>query len=634
MITDFYKVSAVSPEIVVADIQYNLRNAKLFFAKEAEHGSSIVVFPELYLTGYTCGDLFLQQTLLLEAEKALIDFADFTKEYSAVAVIGLPLKIGAALYNCAAVIKRGRILGIVPKKYIPNYNECYQKRWFRSGFDISDTSIGIKGRIVPFGNLLFALSEDAVLGIEICEDLWAPLSSSTELCLKGANIIANLSASNETLTKNEYRKKLIEITSAKNYCAYIYANAGIGESTQDLVFSGGCLIADNGSIISESKRFEVGGSIARGIVDVQRTQSERIRNGIFSDNEIAVNQEYRVVSIPTAPVSDEYNDKDFYPYPFIPTDFEEREKRCEEILLMQSYAIIKRMRHIHCKKIILGLSGGLDSTLAFIAAIRALDELNLPHENLIAVTMPGFGTTGRTYTNAVSLIKAFSASFREISIKKSCLMHFNDIGQDENVYDITYENSQARERTQILMDLANKENALLIGTGDLSELALGWCTFNADHMSMYGINCSVPKTLIRYIISYEEKKSDSIISAILKDILETPVSPELLPPDENGDIMQKTEEKLGPYELFDFFIYWFIRFGKTRETLIFMASRAFSVKYSKTEIERYIDIFFKRFFANQFKRSCLPDGPKIGSVSLSPRGDLRMPSDASYNCFV
>lgn len=634
MITDFYKVSAVSPEIIVADVRSNLKNAELFFEKETEQGSGIVVFPELYLTGYTCGDLFLKKTLLAEAEKALIDFADFTKEYSAVAVIGLPLKIGTALYNCAAVVKRGRILGIVPKKYIPNYNEYYEKRWFRSGLDISDTVIGIRGRTIPFGNLLFALSEDAVLGVEICEDLWTPVSPSAELCLKGANIIANLSASNDTLTKNEYRRKLIEITSAKNYCAYIYSNAGVGESTQDLIFSGGCFIADNGSIVAEGPRFEIGGSTARGIIDVQRTQSERMKNGTFSDNEFAVNREYRIVPAPTAPLSAENNNKDFYPYPFIPANSDEREKRCEEIVLMQSYAVIKRMRHIRCEKLILGISGGLDSTLAFIVAIKVLDELGLPHENLIAVTMPGFGTTGRTYNNAISLIKAFSASFREISIKDSCLLHFKDIGQDESVHNITYENAQARERTQILMDLANKENALLLGTGDLSELALGWCTFNADHMSMYGVNCTVPKTLIRYIISCEEKKNEGVISEILKDILNTPVSPELLPPNENGDMVQKTEESLGPYELFDFFLYWFLRFGKTRETLVFMASRAFSVKYSKAEIEKYADVFFKRFFTNQFKRSCIPDGPKIGSVGLSPRGDLRMPSDASYNCFV
>lgn len=634
MITDFYKVSAVSPEIVVADVGSNLNNAKLFFEKESLNGSEIIVFPELYLTGYTCGDLFLQKSLLLEAEKALVEFTDFTRNYSSVAVIGLPLKIGAALYNCAAVIKRGKILGVVPKKYIPNYNECYEKRWFRSGLDIFDKNIGIRGMTVPFGNLLFALSEDAVLGVEICEDLCAPVSPSAYLCLKGANIIANLSALNEAVAKNEYTKKLVEITSAKNYCSYICANAGVGESTQDSVFSGGCFIADNGRIVSESRRFELGGSIATGIIDVQRTQSERMRNGSFSDNESSINEEYRIVPAFTAPVSEEQNDKDFYPYPFVPSNFEEREKRCEEILLMQSFALIKRMRHIRCEKLILGVSGGLDSTLALIVAVRALDELSLPHENLIAVTMPGFGTTDRTYNNAISLIKSFSASLREISIRNACSVHFRDINHDEDIHDITYENAQARERTQILMDLANKENALLIGTGDLSELALGWCTFNADHMSMYGINCSVPKTLIRHIISCEEKKMNGMISEILKDILNTPVSPELLPPDENGEILQKTEEKLGPYELFDFFLYWFMRFGKTKETLVFMAGRAFSVKYTKVEIEKYADVFFKRFFTNQFKRSCIPDGPKIGSVSLSPRGDLRMPSDASYNCFM
>lgn len=632
MNTGFIKVSAVSPRVTVANVEKNLQNALKTVKAESESGSSLIVFPELYLTAYTCGDLFLQDALIQSALDALIKFSKETAYSDAVICIGLPLRVSGRLYNCAAVLQSGAILGIVPKTYIPNYNEYYEKRWFASSEKVNCSSVIIDDEEVPFGsNLLFTLSSGAVLGVEICEDLWVPVPPSSELCLNGADIIANLSASNEAVTKNDYRKNIISVQSAKCFCAYVYASSGVGESSTDLVFSGACTIAENGAILSESERFAFDGSSASAYIDFEKLNSERVRNGSFSDNnEILRENDFTV--IPAYVNEAEYDDiaRSFYPYPFVPSNESERELRCGEILSIQSAGLAKRLAHTGLKKAVIGISGGLDSTLALLVAVKAMEMLSLPNENIICVTMPGFGTTDMTYNNAVELIKALNTTFKEIDIKPACLRHMSDIGHDSDIHDITYENTQARERTQILMDISNKVGGILVGTGDLSELALGWCTYNADHMSMYGVNCSVPKTLVRHLVRFEAEKLGGEIEQILLRVLETPVSPELLPPDENGNIKQKTEDKLGPYEVHDFYLYYFLRFGTKPQKLLFMASRAFSGKYSEEQLKEWLRLFIKRFFISQFKRSCLPDGPKVGSVSLSPRGDFRMPSDAEF----
>ena len=635
MKSGFLKVCAVSPRVTVAGVQSNLNAALQEIEKANKNKVQILVFPELFLSGYTCGDLFLQTALQDACKSALTAVCRATENSALVVVIGLPLKFGASLYNCAAVVQNGMVVAVIPKTYIPNYNEYYEKRWFASGDGVNGT-IKLNGQEVPFGQTLVRLSDDAVLGVEICEDLWTPSTPGTSLALSGANIIVNLSASNEVVTKNDYRKNLICMQSAKDFCAYIYASAGVGESTTDLVFSGACTVAENGALLSEGERFAFNGSMAEACIDIEKLNAERAHNTSFTDAAKKLKEKLSEVSTPVEVSDLEYNEvnRSFDPHPFVPSDSAEKDERCREILSIQSHALAKRMSHIGAKKAILGISGGLDSTLALLVTARALKILTLSNENMICVTMPGFGTTDRTYQNAVDLIHAFGATFMEISIRNAARGHMADIGHDESVHDITYENTQARERTQILMDLANKHGAVLVGTGDLSELALGWCTYNADHMSMYGVNAGVPKTLVRHLVRNEAQQLPEEISKILNDILDTPVSPELLPPDENGNIQQKTEETLGPYEVHDFYLYHFLRFGTRPEKLLFMASRAFAGIYSEEQLKNWLKLFVRRFFTNQFKRSCLPDGPKVGSVSLSPRGDWRMPSDADCSVWL
>ena len=635
MKSGFLKVCAVSPRVTVAGVQSNLNAALQEIEKANKNKVQILVFPELFLSGYTCGDLFLQTALQDACKSALTAVCRATENSALVVVIGLPLKFGASLYNCAAVVQNGMVVAVIPKTYIPNYNEYYEKRWFASGDGVNGT-IKLNGQEVPFGQTLVRLSDDAVLGVEICEDLWTPSTPGTSLALSGANIIVNLSASNEVVTKNDYRKNLIRMQSAKDFCAYIYASAGVGESTTDLVFSGACTVAENGALLSEGERFAFNGSMAEACIDIEKLNAERAHNTSFTDAAKKLKEKLSEVSTPVEVSDLEYNEvnRSFDPHPFVPSDSAEKDERCREILSIQSHALAKRMSHIGAKKAIIGISGGLDSTLALLVTARALKILNLPNENMICVTMPGFGTTDRTYQNAVDLIHAFGATFMEISIRNAARGHMADIGHDESVHDITYENTQARERTQILMDLANKHGAVLVGTGDLSELALGWCTYNADHMSMYGVNAGVPKTLVRHLVRNEAQQLPEEISKILNDILDTPVSPELLPPDENGNIQQKTEETLGPYEVHDFYLYHFLRFGTRPEKLLFMASRAFAGIYTEEQLKNWLKLFVRRFFTNQFKRSCLPDGPKVGSVSLSPRGDWRMPSDADCSVWL
>lgn len=635
MKSGFLKVCAVSPRVTVAGVQSNLNAALQEIEKANKNKVQILVFPELFLSGYTCGDLFLQTALQDACKSALTAVCRATENSALVVVIGLPLKFGASLYNCAAVVQNGMVVAVIPKTYIPNYNEYYEKRWFASGDGVNGT-IKLNGQEVPFGQTLVRLSDDAVIGVEICEDLWTPSTPGTSLALSGANIIVNLSASNEVVTKNDYRKNLIRMQSAKDFCAYIYASAGVGESTTDLVFSGACTVAENGALLSEGERFAFNGSMAEACIDIEKLNAERAHNTSFTDAAKKLKEKLSEVSTPVEVSDLEYNEvnRSFDPHPFVPSDSAEKDERCREILSIQSHALAKRMSHIGAKKAIIGISGGLDSTLALLVTARALKILNLPNENMICVTMPGFGTTDRTYQNAVDLIHAFGATFMEISIRNAARGHMADIGHDESVHDITYENTQARERTQILMDLANKHGAVLVGTGDLSELALGWCTYNADHMSMYGVNAGVPKTLVRHLVRNEAQQLPEEISKILNDILDTPVSPELLPPDENGNIQQKTEETLGPYEVHDFYLYHFLRFGTRPEKLLFMASRAFAGIYSEEQLKNWLKLFVRRFFTNQFKRSCLPDGPKVGSVSLSPRGDWRMPSDADCSVWL
>ena len=628
MNSGFLKVAAVSPRVTVGGIKQNLENAVQELHAAERDGIKLLVFPELYLSAYTCGDLFLQRTLQEDCKKDLLTLCDETKGSDMVVCVGVPLVWKARLYNCAAVLQNGQILAVIPKTYLPNYNEYYEKRWFASG-DGVQSELRIGTQTVPFGQTLVRLSENAVLGVELCEDLWVPAPPSTSLCLAGANLIVNLSASNEAVTKNDYRRSIIAAQSAKCFCAYVYASAGVGESSTDLVFSGACTIAENGTILSESERFAFDGSRAVADIDLDKLCAERQRDGSFSDNAAHL-AAFPAVStcVPVPETAFEDVTRLFDRHPFVPSDEREKDARCREILAIQSHALAKRLAHTGLHKAVVGISGGLDSTLALLVCVRTMQILKQPAENILCVTMPGFGTTDRTYHNACDLVRAFGAQLLEIPIRDAALGHMRDIGHDPSVQDVTYENTQARERTQILMDLANKHGGLLVGTGDLSELALGWCTYNADHMSMYGVNAGVPKTLVRHLVENEAEHLPENVARILRDILDTPVSPELLPPDKEGNIQQKTEEELGPYEVHDFFLYHFLRFGTLPKKLLFMARRAFADTYTDEQLTRWLKLFLRRFFANQFKRSCLPDGPKVGSVSLSPRGDWRMPSDA------
>ena len=628
----FIKVAAATPKIKVADPAYNTEEILKIIDETEKNGASILVFSELTISGYTCGDLFLQQPLLTECKNQLLRIVKATENKSMLVVVGCPIVIKQKLYKCAVVISDGSILGIVPKTHLPNYSEFYELRHFTSGEGLEeDLWFGEEfGYVNVAVNQLFKCKEipELVVACEICEDLWVPLPPSTYHAMAGATVICNPSASVETTTKESYRRSLVSNQSARLLAAYIYADAGEGESTQDVVYSGHHLICENGSVLAEAKRFT--NEIIYADIDVQKLAAERRKMTSFPGGQTDdyFEQEFSLE------VKENKITRTFPKAPFVPDNQDERDKRCDEILSLQSMGLKKRLEHTNCKHAVVGISGGLDSTLAVLVTARAFDLLDIPRENLICVTMPCFGTTDRTYQNAVSLIKELGATLKEVRIEKAVRQHFADIGHDENNHDVTYENSQARERTQILMDMANQYNGMVIGTGDMSELALGWATYNGDHMSMYAVNCSVPKTLVRYLVLYyAETTENKKLSEVLMDVLDTPVSPELLPP-VDGVISQKTEDLVGPYELHDFFLYYMLRFGFPKAKLYRMAKLTFDGVYDDETIKKWLDKFYWRFFSQQFKRSCLPDGPKVGSVAVSPRGDLRMPSDASPTAWL
>lgn len=628
----FIKVAAATPKIKVADPAYNTEEILKIIDETEKNGASILVFSELTISGYTCGDLFLQQPLLTECKNQLLRIVKATENKSMLVVVGCPIVIKQKLYNCAVVISDGSILGIVPKTHLPNYSEFYELRHFTSGEGLEeDLWFGEEfGYVNVAVNQLFKCKEipELVVACEICEDLWVPLPPSTYHAMAGATVICNPSASVETTTKESYRRSLVSNQSARLLAAYIYADAGEGESTQDVVYSGHHLICENGSVLAEAKRFT--NEIIYADIDVQKLAAERRKMTSFPGGQTDdyFEQEFSLE------VKENKITRTFPKAPFVPDNQDERDKRCDEILSLQSMGLKKRLEHTNCKYAVVGISGGLDSTLAVLVTARAFDLLDIPRENLICVTMPCFGTTDRTYQNAVFLIKELGATLKEVRIEKAVRQHFADIGHDENNHDVTYENTQARERTQILMDMANQYNGMVIGTGDMSELALGWATYNGDHMSMYAVNCSVPKTLVRYLVLYyAETTENKKLSEVLMDVLDTPVSPELLPP-VDGVISQKTEDLVGPYELHDFFLYYMLRFGFPKSKLYRMAKLTFDGVYDDETIKKWLDKFYWRFFSQQFKRSCLPDGPKVGSVAVSPRGDLRMPSDASPTAWL
>ena len=630
----FVRVGAVVPKLKVADTEFNCNEIIKQIEVASNNKIQIAVFPELCVTGYTCQDLFEQDTLLEEAEKALNKILDYTNNLDIICIIGMPIKAENQLFNTAVVIQKGKILGIVPKTFIPNYGEFYEKRWFASSKNANKKEIEILDQKVPFGiDLLFKDKEnnEICFGIEICEDIWAVEPPSNKLALLGANIIFNLSASNEVIGKKEYRRELVKMQSAKTISGYVYCSSGVNESTSDVVFSGESMIFENGSCLTNNQRFDFESNMIFTEIDTKRLANDRRKNISFMGN--PVDLEYREIKI-NIPDNIENLTREYSKTPFVPEDKIKISEICEEILNIQSYGLAKRLLHTNINKTIIGISGGLDSALAFLVIIKAYEVLNLPKENIIAITMPGFGTTSRTHKNSIKLINEYGATFREINITKSSLQHFEDIGHDKKMKDITYENAQARERTKILMDIANEENGIVVGTGDLSELALGWCTYNGDHMSMYSVNASIPKTLVEYIIKWVADNSKEEYKNIINDILDTPISPELLPPDENGNIEQKTEEQVGPYILHDFFLYHFLRYGAEPKKIYILACKTFKNDFKKEDIKHWLQVFIKRFFTQQFKRNCMPDGPKVGTVSLSPRGDLRMPSDASYNIWL
>ena len=630
----FVKVAAAVPVVKVADVAYNVQQVESLIAQAEGRGVEVLVFPELCITGYSCQDLFKEQLLLDHAEGAILTLLDFTRKLDVISIVGLPIVINGLLYNCAAVIQGGTLLGIVPKTYLPNYAEFYEKRWFASSQDLNPTEIYFAGGPVTVSAdpKIFVTADGMKFGVEICEDVWAPIPPSNNLAVAGADIIFNLSASNELLGKHAYLKSLLAQQSARTISGYVYASAGFGESTQDVVYGGNALIFENGKLLIEGDRFSFQPQIRSMQIDVEKLRVERRQNTTFINAQRGANAE-TIVCKPVA-MRDFTLERTINPHPFIPKE-EEMHDTCEEILNIQVAGLAKRLYHINAKKAVIGISGGLDSTLALLVTVKTFDKLGLDRKGILGITMPGFGTTDRTHNNAVKLMETLGVSIREISIAKAVNQHFEDIGHDKKVHDVTYENSQARERTQILMDVANQENAIVIGTGDLSELALGWATYNGDHMSMYGVNAGIPKTLIQYLVSYV---AGEMATETLLDIVDTPISPELIPADEQGNIKQKTEDLVGPYELHDFFIYYFLRYGFSPKKIFLLAQRAFctpsvidgkEVLYTEDVVKKWLTTFCRRFFNQQFKRSCLPDGPKVGSVSLSPRGDWRMPSDAS-----
>lgn len=622
-----FRVASASLKLKVANPSYNKEEIKKVIDKAVEEDVRLLVTPELSITGYTCADLFFTRTLLDSADKALLELAEYTKDKNICVIVGAPYIYKNKLLNCAYTLFDGKVQMITPKQNIANYNEFYEKRWFISGKHVDD----LWNKYDCFISSCIQLCDDVTVGIEICEDLWVTNPPSSKLAADGANIIVNLSASDEYVSKAQYRRDLISNQSARCICGYVYAGASVYESTTDLVFSGATVIAENGAVIAEGKRFQRENVLTIADIDVEKLNTLRQKNMSFEsshDNSYYDDEPF---------INNENNDLKYRfadSHPFVPSDKSQVRERCEEIFAIQSAGLAKRLEHVGSSGAVVGISGGLDSTLALLVCCEAMKLLGRPNSDILGITMPGFGTTDRTYHNAVDLMKSLGVTIKEISIKDACIQHMKDIEHDPDIKDITYENTQARERTQILFDMANKHGKLLVGTGDLSELAMGWCTYNGDHMSMYGVNASVPKTLVRYLVEYVADISEEKTASILRDVLDTPVSPELLPPDENGKIAQKTEENIGPYELHDFFLYNFVRFGFTKEKLQKLAEKAFDGKYDSEEIAKWLAVFIKRFFISQFKRSCIPDSPKVGSVSLSPRGDWRMPSDASFEEFL
>ena len=626
----FIKVAAAVPAVKVADVMYNVQEIERLIAMaDAEH-VEVVVFPELGITGYTCQDLFRERLLLDKAEEGLLRLIDFTRKLDIVAVVGMPIEVGSLLLNCAVAIQQGTVLAVVPKTYLPNYGEFYEKRWFASSRDLNPTTIYLAGSPVEISNepVVIRTSDGVCLGIEICEDVWAPIPPSNNLTMAGADIILNLSASDELIGKHQYLRSLIAQQSARTICGYVYSSCGFGESTQDVVYGGNAMIFENGVMLAEGDRFSFQPQLQMAQIDIERLRTERRANSTFKTAQRNGHARRLDTKLPL----DQHPfklERIIDPHPFIPADNDMAET-CEEILNIQTAGLAKRLVHTNCQHVVLGISGGLDSTLALLVCARTFDKLGYDRKGIVGITMPGFGTSDRTHDNATSLMQLLGISQMEISIAKAVKQHFEDIGHDINNHDVTYENSQARERTQILMDLSNKLSALVVGTGDLSELALGWATYNGDHMSMYGLNAGIPKTLIQYLIRYiASLPKSSAERDVLIDIVNTPISPELTPADDQGNIQQKTEDLVGPYELHDFFLYYMMRFGFSPTKIMLMAEKAFGNSYDRETIKKWLTTFCRRFFAQQFKRSCLPDGPKVGSISLSPRGDWRMPSDAS-----
>ncbi|MBN2651978.1 MAG: NAD(+) synthase [Spirochaetales bacterium] len=628
----YIKIAVAIPQTQVADIKFNQEEILRLISKSEKNSSNITLFPELCITSYTCGDLFYQKKLLSAAVKSLLTIAEQTKELNGIYILGLPILTHDMIFNCAAVVSKGEIHGIIPKTHIPNTNEFYEARWFsssRAGQEIKE--IEIENKIIPFGTDLIFEIGSAKFGVEICEDLWVANPPSTRHSENGANILLNLSASNELLLKDSYRRQIIQTQSAKTISAYIYASSGVGESTTDTVFSGTGYIVENGYIKAEIEPFSNRELIIADI-DIEKLEHDRTKSTFFKQN--PHNNLCREIGLAKS-FTNESITPEINPQPFVPQDPSEMNNRCNEIFNIQAWGLIKRLKHTGISKAVIGISGGLDSTLALLATYKAFTTLGLPTENIIAITMPGFGTTNRTKDNSLKLMNFLNVKSITIPIDKACIQHFKDIDHDKEIHDVTYENTQARERTQILMNIANKEAALVIGTGDMSELALGWATYNGDHMSMYGINSGIPKTLVKHLVKwFADNTENTATQRVLYDILDTPVSPELLPPKGNGTISQETENIVGPYRLHDYFLFYFLRYGFSPKKIFFLAKATFKNEFSEEEILKWMKIFFRRFFSQQFKRSCLPDGPKIGSINLSPRGDWRMPSDASAKLWL
>lgn len=634
----YIKVGSAVPLVSVADCNENVKNIENLIAQAEGLGVEIIVFPELCLTGYTCQDLFRQHVLLDAAEVAVMKLLEFTNQLDIIAIVGAPVAVGDLLLNCAIVIQKGHVLGIVPKTYLPNYSEFYEKRWFASVQDLRPSTFHYAGHSISITSSpqLFRTMDGVTFGVEICEDVWAPTPPSNHLALAGADIIFNLSASDELIGKHDYLLSLLSNQSARTMSGYVYSSAGFGESTQDVVYGGNALIYENGKLLAKGERFSLQPQLQTAQIDVEYLRSERRMNTTFTNAQRRmIHEDIHFIDADVVDHHDFVLERTIDPHPFIPQSGD-MERSCNEIFSIQVMGLARRIVHTHAKTVVVGVSGGLDSTLALLVCVKTFDKLGMDRKGIVGVTMPGFGTTDRTYHNAVSLMNSLGVTIREISIAKSVTQHFEDIGHDMQVHDVTYENGQARERTQILMDLSNQLGGLVIGTGDLSELALGWATYNGDHMSMYGVNASIPKTLIKYLVEFAAKTVDDKSASTLFDIIATPISPELIPADENGNIKQKTEDLVGPYELHDFFLYYFLRCGFSPRKIFMLACHVFdgtrpqegvSIYFEET-IRHWLRTFCRRFFAQQFKRSCLPDGPKVGSVSLSPRGDWRMPTDA------